>query len=86
MSAAGGECQYWDPDGCYCVCGVACSCHPPGASHGMPPIPDGMTDWRQATPEEIMGDIACALGLTASPRCGGYSVPLVPGTKRDIVR
>jgi hypothetical protein len=19
-------CEYWDEDGCYCVCGTACSC------------------------------------------------------------
>jgi len=21
-----GKCQYWDEDGCYCVCGSLCSC------------------------------------------------------------
>lgn len=22
------QCEYWDDDGCYCVCGAGCTCEP----------------------------------------------------------
>jgi len=23
------QCEFWDEDGCYCVCGAMCACGPP---------------------------------------------------------
>lgn len=38
-------CEYWDEDGCYCVCGAMCSCHPRVGAYAA--------DYSPITPEEL---------------------------------